>query len=448
MCLACVSLARRGPRLPSSQLLVASPALRTRRGCPWWLTILVPQGPGLGVSLLTVPAVSSVFGSQRIFCPFFWCSVPLPCLMSRGDELRQLAVQLTTLAALEDSIALGLSRVMGTAGSGRSAAPTAAGSPTASAAAAAPSAEPSPSHEAAASLLRTAALTSASSRARSRSRSPAPLPKRAPRRSSSTASGLRGLVVELGLVTGLAVKSSPRCFSHPHHHLTTLPDLLHPQPRPPRLPALQRLLPTPMMTGTLSSIHMASPRLPVALRPPSPSRLTPLELVGAPATSAADVCARPPSPLCGGRSDVLSPVLCALSAGVASSCGFVCFSVGAGLLFRWRREADFGGLLRFLPPVLCGARLSLRVGSVLWGVSTAPLVFDVLLGDATLAYTCGAPCLARDCPGGFCPLSRGSCPLASLLCESSRASDLTLRASLAWAFVARFPRSRGVGLHV
>ena len=234
----------------------------------------------------------------------------------------------------------------------------------------------------------------------------------------------------------------------PRRHLAALPGLLHPQPRPPRLPALQRLRPTPMMTGTLSSMHMASPRLPVALRPPSPSRPTPLELVGALATSAAAVCARPPSALCGGRSDVLSPVLCALSAGVASSCGFVCFSVGAGLLFRWRREADFGGLLRFLPPVLCGARLSLRVGSVLWGMSTAPLVFDVLLGDATLAYTCGAPCLARDCPGGFCPLSRGSCPLTPLLCEPSRASDLTLRASLAWAFVARFPRSRGVGLHV
>ena len=199
---------------------------------------------------------------------------------------------------------------------------------------------------------------------------------------------------------GLAIKSCPPRLSRvsralhaasvARHHLATLPGLLHPQPRPPRLPALQRLRPTPMMTGTLFSMHMASPRHPVALRPPSPSRPTPLELVGAPATSAAAVCARPPSALCGGRSDVLSPVLCALSAGVASSCGFVCFSVGAGLLFRWRREADFGGLLRFLPPVLCGARLSLRVGSVLWGMSTAPLVFDVLLGDATLAYTCGA----------------------------------------------------------
>ena len=200
--------------------------------------------------------------------------------------------------------------------------------------------------------------------------------------------------------------------------LVKLLRLLH-QRKPLRLPAFQRLRPTPMMTGTLSSMH------------------TPLELVGAPATSAAAVCARPPSALCGGRSDVLSLVLCALSAGVASSCGFVCFSVGAGLLFRWRREADFGGLLRFLPPVPCGARLSLRVGSVLWGMSTALLVFDVLLGDATLAYTCGAPCLAR-----------GSCPLAPLFCESSRASDLTLRASLAWAFVARFPRSRGIRLHV
>ena len=57
---------------------------------------------------------------------------------------------------------------------------------------------------------------------------------------------------------------------------------------------------------------------------------------------------------------MLSPVLCVFSAGVASSCGFVCFSVGAGLLFPWRRGADFGGLLRFLPPVPCGARLSLR----------------------------------------------------------------------------------------
>ena len=80
---------------------------------------------------------------------------------------------------------------------------------------------------------------------------------------------------------------------------------------------LQRLRPTPIMTGTLSSTHTASPRLLVASRPPSPSRPTPLELVGVLATSAAVACAKPPSAPCGGRSDALSPVLCALSAGVA-----------------------------------------------------------------------------------------------------------------------------------
>ena len=144
----------------------------------------------------------------------FWCSAPSLCLMSRGDELLQLAAQLSVLAALEDSIALGLSRVMGPAGSGRSAAPSDAGSPSAPAARAVSPAVPSPSHEVAASLLRSATLTSATPRARTRSRSPAPLPKRAPRaprRSSSTASGLRGSVAlaESGLVTGLATKCCP-----------------------------------------------------------------------------------------------------------------------------------------------------------------------------------------------------------------------------------------------
>ena len=73
-----------------------------------------------------------------------------------------------------------------------------------------------------------------------------------------------------------------------------------------------------MMTGTLSSTHTASPRLLVAPRPPSPSRPTPLELVGVLATSVAVASAKPPSAPCGGKFDVLSPVLCAFSAGVAS----------------------------------------------------------------------------------------------------------------------------------
>ena len=170
------------------------------------------QGPGSGVL--------SAHCACRLACSWLAAHfLPLPlgvfvpplCLMSRGDKLRQLAAQLSVLAALEDSIALGLSRVMGPAGSGRSAGPSAAGSPSVPAATAAPSVVPSPGHEVAASLLRSATLTSASSRARTRSRSPAPLPKRAPRRSSSTASGLRSSVAlaESGLVTGLATKSCP-----------------------------------------------------------------------------------------------------------------------------------------------------------------------------------------------------------------------------------------------
>ena len=69
----------------------------------------------------------------------------------------------------------------------------------------------------------------------------------------------------------------PSCAFPASLALSTL--LQHPQPRPPRRHVLRRLRPTPMMTGTLSSTHTASPRL-LAPRPPSPSRLTPLELVG------------------------------------------------------------------------------------------------------------------------------------------------------------------------
>ena len=174
----------------------------------------MPQGLSFGVSLPIAPAVSFALGSQRIFCPLSLVLRAPACLMSRGDELRQLAAQLSVLAALEDSIALGLSRVMGPAGPGRAAAPPDAGSPSApavNAASAAPPVVPSPSHEVAASLLRSASLRAASPRTRTRSRSPAPLPKRAPRRSSSVASGLRGSVAlaESGLVTGLATKSCP-----------------------------------------------------------------------------------------------------------------------------------------------------------------------------------------------------------------------------------------------
>ena len=177
----------------------------------------MPQGLSLSASLPVALAAFIALGSQRIFCLFSLAVCALGCLMSRGDELRQLAAQISVLAVLEDSIAVGLSRAMGPASPGRAAAPPDAGSPLAPAvpaAAAVSAAAPSPSHEVAASLLRSASLRAASPRTRTRSRSPAPLPKRAPRaprRSSSVASGLRGSVAlaESGLVTGLATKSCP-----------------------------------------------------------------------------------------------------------------------------------------------------------------------------------------------------------------------------------------------
>ena len=143
----------------------------------------------------------TVFTGSLLLARLRTSFVPFACVfaaMSRGDDLRQLAAQLTMLATLEDSIVLGISTVMGTAGSGGSAAPTAAGSPAATTAATASSAASSTplrnlsSHVAATALLRAATTTSASSRARSRSRSPVPQPKRAPRRSSSTATSVRG----------------------------------------------------------------------------------------------------------------------------------------------------------------------------------------------------------------------------------------------------------------
>ena len=60
--------------------------------------------------------------------------------------------------------------------------------------------------------------------------------------------------------------------------------------------------PTLTANGMPSSTHTASLRLPLSLQPPSPSRPTPLELVGVLATSAAVACAKPPSAPCGARS--------------------------------------------------------------------------------------------------------------------------------------------------
>ena len=117
----------------------------------------MPQGLSLSASLPAALAAFIAPGSKRTFCLSSLAVGALGRLMSRGDELRQLAAQLSVLAALEDSIAAGLSRVMGPASPGRGAASPVTGSPLVPAAPAAPTASapaPSPSHEVAASLLR------------------------------------------------------------------------------------------------------------------------------------------------------------------------------------------------------------------------------------------------------------------------------------------------------
>ena len=137
----------------------------------------MPRGLSPSASLFLALAAFTALGSQRVFCPLPLAVCALGFLMSRGDELRQLAAQLSVLAALEDSIAVGLSRVMGPASPGRGAASPVSGSPLVPAAptvAAASAAAPSPSHEVAASLLRSASLRATSPRTRTRSRSPAP----------------------------------------------------------------------------------------------------------------------------------------------------------------------------------------------------------------------------------------------------------------------------------
>ena len=101
-------------------------------------------------------------------------------------------------------------------------------------------------------------------------------------------------------------------------HLSTPLDPLHSLLRSPRPLVSRSLRPTPTTNGTHSSTHTASPHLLVAPRPPSPSRPTPLELVGVLATSVVVVSAKPPSAPCGGTFDLLPLLFCALSPGAAS----------------------------------------------------------------------------------------------------------------------------------
>ena len=219
---------------------------------------------------------------------------------------------------------------MGPASPDRGAASPTSGSPLVPAAPAVPAASapaPSPSREVAASLLRSASLRASSPRTRTRSRSPAPLPKRAPR------APRRSSVLLLVCVALLPSRSRdwsrawpprvahqsrlPSCVSHVSLVPSTLP---RQSLRPPAVasgssvptaPAPRPLVPrsvrpTPTTNVTRSLTHTVS----LAPRPPSPSRLLPLELVGVLATSVADDSARLPSAPCGGTSSPLPLPVC------------------------------------------------------------------------------------------------------------------------------------------
>ena len=86
-------------------------------------------------------------------------------------------------------------------------------------------------------------------------------------------------------------------------HLAKVLRLLHAQLWLRRHPALSTSHPTLTTIGTSSSTPTALLRLLTAQQPPSTSRPTPLELVGAPVTSAAAACASPSSAECGERSE-------------------------------------------------------------------------------------------------------------------------------------------------
>ena len=203
-CLVCGLLVRRCPRSPLSQLLVISLALRFRQQLPMEARLSGAQGPGSGVSLLAAPAVFFALGSQRIFCPrSASCPVATSCVSLQLNSRCWLRLRTPSRSAspgLWAPLVLVAPLVL----------PTLAHPPF-----------PQPPQRLRwcprlATRLQRPCCAPRLSRLLplGLALAPAPLrrcPKRAPRRSSSTASGLRGSVAlaESGLVTGLATKSCP-----------------------------------------------------------------------------------------------------------------------------------------------------------------------------------------------------------------------------------------------
>ena len=269
----------------------------------------MPQGLSLSASLPVAIAAFIALGSQRIFCLFSLAVCALGCLMSRGDELRQLAAQLSVLAALEDSTRQSWScccpsRCWLASGSRRlrpatrwrplCCAPRLSGLPLHGLALAPALQHRCPNvllvHRGAAPASLLACAVQLLSRSRDWSRA---WPPRVAHRSR---------LLSCGSHASLALFMLPPPSRNPP---PTPLDPLHPLLRSPRLLVSRSLRPTPTTNGTLSLTHTASPHLSVAPRPPSPSRLTPLELVGVLATSVAVVSAKPPSAPCGGTFNLL-----------------------------------------------------------------------------------------------------------------------------------------------
>ena len=228
----------------------------------------------------------------------------------------------------------------------------------------------------------------------------------------------RSRLLSCAFPASLALSTPPQPV---RSHLSTPPGPLHPPPRPPRPPVPRSRRPIPMTNGTLSLTHTASPRLLVAPRPPSPSRPTPLVPVGVLATSVAVVSAKPPSAPCGGKFDLLPPVLCAFSAGVAS------LSVG----LSWVR-AHFRGSWESVGG--CGLFLRLRCRT--WALSGA---FGAGSGNADSSATLKmrrSPTSAILIPGNGSARQRSSWWSSSLAkglrMRRTRRSWTSLLCSLVW----------------
>ena len=194
----------------------------------------------------------------------------------------------------------------------------------------------------------------------------------------------RSRLLSCAFPASLALSTPPQSA---RSHLSTPPGPLHPLPRPPRPLVLRSLRPTPMTNGTLSLTHTASPRLLVAPRPPSPSRPTPLVLVGVLATSVAVVSANPPSAPCGGTFDLFPPVSCAFSPGAAS------LIVG----LSWVR-AHFRGSCGSVG----GCGLFLRLPSSTWALSGAVGAGSGSADSSATLKTRRSPTSAILFPGNGC----------------------------------------------